>query len=486
MDIFCNHSNCSRKAKWECPENLKFCESHMREHLFEKNCYAKPVITRVEAKKKFNRLKQQSVQLAEIMINEISNTLEMNFADIENKINQMMDLLNKRSEEANNIILLAEKFNLLDRDKTQFIHITKSLFCLENNSIDSISELKQVKKENEELKNKCNESYVKIIEKENELNMYKEKYQVKQNELMFYAKKYNEANMKFLSTKNILNDYKDMQEKIDMYETENALNIEKLQKIHEESKKDYESACKKSLDEANDRIKKLENDIEDLKLSLKSADIVNNKLRDELLISENMIQEKIEEFTQYENYKRVRKQSIQNLMKSSLEEANFRIKCLENELHISQESLIKASNKIKMLEDELSTNKKSLIEVNCMVKMLQDESENLRLKPNPVIINIVKENTRKKDEKIKEDERKKEKEEEKKRKFISKLQTGEFPKMNQEQKSNYLLKEEFLNFKNDIIDKRQPILNIKMTNNHQYIFVCNHKADCINNTGMII
>lgn len=548
MNIYCGYSKCDKKANWECQEGLEFCEYHIRKHSSEKNCYCKPYglhILRNQAKKKqnaLNKLTLQSVQLAGIMINEISNCLDANFACINYKKNQIMDfVLNKQSKQVDKIILWGNNFDLLNRDKTHFINIAKNLLCIENNSINIISELEQLKKEIEVLKNKYKESCEKAIEKENELIRYKNNYQILQKEIGFYSKKYFEAHGKFLSIKNELNNSeqtcREMHEKINACEAvklfymkncneaygrinDLVIELEIIKRIEGESeRKNIESLIK-----ANDRIKKLEFesknntlahqknkedyenalakayeridmhivDEKEIKSSLESANKKNKLLEDELQKSQKIIQEKFEELKEYEDHLKTRKLSCKQKRDYSLEQANIRIRILENEL----ENFIKVDqenkNKINYYESELQIRLESLRIASSEIETLQDELRNLQVKSNPAPENIAKEKNIKRRQKNGEKEKEKEKEKERQRQrqikmqFISNFQPDGFSRMDQKQKSDHLFTEGFERYKEDIINKNQPILNIKMTNNYQYVFVCNHKADCINHIGMLI
>lgn len=107
MDIYCSYSECNKKANWECQEGFKFCDFHTRKHSSEEKCYCKPcelLILKSKAKKEqnvLNKLNLQSVQLADIMINNINNCLEANFSYIKNRKNQIMDfVLNKQNKKS--------------------------------------------------------------------------------------------------------------------------------------------------------------------------------------------------------------------------------------------------------------------------------------------------------------------------------------------------------------------------------------------------
>lgn len=162
MDFYkCRISSCFEEAYWECSceNNPKYCDTHIKIHSLEKRCiisYLDLMKLKTNLKSKQNaikKLRNDNLQLADLMINEINSCCRENFKFLEGIKSQIKHyLLYNQAEHADNLVAWAGKVMLLNRDRIEFSWSTQKLLSINNSSASKITEYVKLKDDAEKFK----------------------------------------------------------------------------------------------------------------------------------------------------------------------------------------------------------------------------------------------------------------------------------------------------------------------------------------------
>lgn len=450
MENSCEIPGCPKLACLECTckEKHKLCMEHMEKHSAFVGCFFKSYseftmkfIIKIK-QNALNNLTTESIQLASYMIVEINSYLKRSLAYIKNNKNQIYkSILNRENEMADNIVSWAESIKLLNRNRSDFICCMKNLLCIDQNSSNELTYTESLKNKFGKLESDYEEAKNIIQEKERLLYEYKEKYENEQNKIKEIEMKSNEPSKKLDAAEKELDKWKKICEEnqkiIENYEAETALNIKK-----------YNEACKK-INSIEKELVQAKNSVQEKDEIIKISDVQN-------LSSMNQLDSEVKEIQKSLGKAYSRNKTLENeIVKCNkiIQDKEAEIKQYEFNLQSIQESLDQANARIKVLESDI-TNKKNTEEIKGIPKPSQSKS------PFPSI-SIKQANNELEDLKLK---------------FvgssISNFQQDEFKSMNQDQKNNYLVQENYPEYKSHIIDQNFPIHYINVSNNEKYIFIC--------------
>ncbi|OMJ72267.1 hypothetical protein SteCoe_29347 [Stentor coeruleus] len=532
MDINCKFTNCTERANWECTcqGNPKFCKFHIELHQSKAHCYFKPfdplviIIAKIKTMQNaLTLLESESIGLANFMTIEISSNLRNIISHSKEKKNQIkLLILNNQNEEAQSIVTWANNliFAYKNHDEFKlylknFLHIDKGFSTQTETFKNEIEKPEFIKKSN--LKSysqsyktlhdsenmKYFEAYSRISTLEEELCKIKFLCQEKENIIQNYEaeklltiKQNDETYARIKELTNSINcldksqkNIQEMQIEIEKYESDKQKLLEKTNNRIKELENCLDKS-QKNIQEMQIEIEKYESDKQKLEKYLKKANENISRLENELDKFENVSQEKQEEIIKTENkvltmqellelsYVKIKKleeelecqnifnkknnehKNYENYMideEKYLYQDNKRIEILEKNLVIKGKIIEEFEEKIRELEDKLKDSEESLEKANVNTKVLGDELKNLQQKLNSFQIN----------------------EREDIEKDIKMQYIKKFRSMNETQKVDFLVQENYINFEKDLVKKNRYIHEINISSDVKYIFICKNKADCI-------
>lgn len=317
MDSVCGYQGCIEKAYWRCTcqEQYRLCKSHMKKHSTFVGCFSKsfdPNLLLARAKSKGNvlkRLNSESVWLAEKMIIEINKCLKENFADIKEWKKQInIFILNNQDEQAENILKIASKFDLIHREQIEFSVSTRNLLSIKENTTNEINNFQKLQEEFENLKIEHEKAKDKIGQQDKEISTLKTYCRDREIEIENYQKQYKEAQFTIKNTQKELTRLQQMCK-------DNQSEIARYKLEVENSKNSLEKSINKNLEsEFADKMKVLEKtqaklEKYDSNIAIKEDSLINANSRiktstSELEESNKRIQDlKQENLTKLENNK---------------------------------------------------------------------------------------------------------------------------------------------------------------------------------------
>lgn len=388
MDTVCGVFDCPKQASLECTckDNYIFCKGHMKKHSALIGCYSKSLnqaITMSIIKKKQNALNNlciESIQLANLLIIEISNLLEENLAYINKKKNQIRNLISsKQNEKVDNIISWAENLQLLKRKRADFIRGIKNLLRIDQNSANEVTYIEKLKIKIQKLESFFEEANNINKTQEKKLNKYKVKNITKSNEIKELKKKYNESNEKLDTAKKEIYDLKainlENQKVIKNYEAEKVLYHKKYfdacQKINilekelaqiENVSNEKNNTLKISSTQKLLRVDKLESELKETETFFEQANSKNKQLENEITKYNKDIQDKKDKKIKQDKQNKIKQyESLLHNRQKSFDVVNIRNEALER--NIFKKSIDEANEIITTSnENILSPIKKSLIQ----------------------------------------------------------------------------------------------------------------------------
>lgn len=388
MDTVCGVFDCPKQASLECTckDNYIFCKGHMKKHSALIGCYSKSLnqaITMSIIKKKQNALNNlciESIQLANLLIIEISNLLEENLAYINKKKNQIRNLISsKQNEKVDNIISWAENLQLLKRKRADFIRGIKNLLRIDQNSANEVTYIEKLKIKIQKLESFFEEANNINKTQEKKLNKYKVKNITKSNEIKELKKKYNESNEKLDTAKKEIYDLKainlENQKVIKNYEAEKVLYHKKYfdacQKINilekelaqiENVSNEKNNTLKISSTQKLLRVDKLESELKETETFFEQANSKNKQLENEITKYNKDIQDKKDKKIKQDKQNKIKQyESLLHNRQKSFDVVNIRNEALER--NIFKKSIDEANEIIATSnENILSPIKKSLIQ----------------------------------------------------------------------------------------------------------------------------
>ncbi|OMJ65146.1 hypothetical protein SteCoe_39069 [Stentor coeruleus] len=435
MDKSCGEPKCPKQAshKCTCKKEFKFCKKHMEEHSAMAGCYIKAfhegAILHI-IRKKQNALKNlslESIQLARFMNNEINTCLEENLVCISKKENQIYNfIINRKNEEADNIIAWAESLRLVNRNRANFIKNTKNLLCIDFKSENEITEIEKLEEKIEKLKSDYQKARNKIKVQKQKLAEYEKMYESNQNEIKKITNNYNETRRNLSILEDQLKDWENCCQDIDKiiqdYEVEKVSNIKK-----------YDEACYK--------INILENELAQVNNLVQEKDIIIKSYDSQKIASNNLFESEIRS------------------LKAFLDKSDSKIKQLEIEISECNKTIQDKQAEIEQYKIDLQSKQMSLDHAEFRIQILENDTTNKSIEETKEIENqniskspvIMQENNFQ----------------------ASKLEfVNKFRGMNQVQRKDYLIQKNYPDFEKDIPHCNAKSTTIKMTDDEKYIFIC--------------